>query len=245
MSRAPFVTAMIVLALTSSAFAQAPAPPPKIWTEAVSAGLALTSGNSDTSTVNVGYDIVYAPPTKNRIKSDGLFLRGKTAGEVSTDRLTLNGRDEYKLLDRAFVFGQTQFLKDRFKDIDYFVAPTAGLGYRVADSAATKLTVDAGLGGIWEKNPGVDVKKSGAFTFAEKLSRQISATTTLTESLSALHKTNDFSDALYQVGVGIGAAITARTQLKVELLDTYKNKVPSVSVVKNDVAVILALVYKN
>ena len=39
-------------ATAAPAFAQPPPAPPKVWTVAVSAGLALTSGNTDTSTIN-------------------------------------------------------------------------------------------------------------------------------------------------------------------------------------------------
>jgi putative salt-induced outer membrane protein YdiY len=67
-------------------------------------------------------------------------------------------RDEYRLSTRAFVFGQNQYLRDEFKNIDYLLAPTAGLGYKLFDTATTKLTVDGSVGGVWEKNPGLDVR---------------------------------------------------------------------------------------
>lgn len=224
-----------------------PAPPatPKPWTLAASGGLSLTSGNTDTTTTNVGYEVAYDAGTRNRARTDGLYLRGKNAGELSNDQLALNGRDEYRLVNGAYFFAQTQFLKDRFKEIDYLVAPTAGLGYRLTDSPLNRLSVSIGLGRIWEKNRGVDVAASGVLTFSEKLIKQISATTTLTQTLSALHKTSEFDDALYQMNVGLGAAITARTQLKVELVDTFKNKVPDPAIVRNDVALVVALVFKN
>ena len=119
----------------------------------MSAGLALTSGNTDTSTVNAAYDLVYNPQTKNVVKSDALLLRGKTEGVVSANRFGFNVRDEYSLTPRTFVFGQNTFLKDGFKSIDYLVAPTAGLGYKLFDTKATKHSVDGSSGGVWEKNP--------------------------------------------------------------------------------------------
>jgi putative salt-induced outer membrane protein YdiY len=79
----------------ASAQAQAPPPPPKIWTVAMGAGWAMTSGNSDTSNLNASYDIVYDPQRKNVVKSDGLFLRAKTEGELTANRLGFNIRDEY------------------------------------------------------------------------------------------------------------------------------------------------------
>ena len=48
----PIACAVVaVLCIAAPVFAQAPADPPKVWTVTASAGLALTSGNSDTSTV--------------------------------------------------------------------------------------------------------------------------------------------------------------------------------------------------
>lgn len=245
-----FAFALAFVPTFALAQAPAPPPPPKVWTETASVGLALTSGNKDTSTLNAGYEIVYDPRNgdpqrKNLVKSDGLFLRGKTDGELTAERLVLNARDEYRFHDGFFAFGQTQYLSDRFKEIDYLVAPTTGLGYRLVDTPATRITVDTGAGWVWEKNTGGDLTTSGAVTYSEKLSQQISSTTSFTQTISAIHKMNDFSDALYQFGAAVSAAVTPRTQLKVELQDVYKNRPPDVSVQKNDVALIVALVFKN
>lgn len=223
-------------------FAQAP--PARAMNMTASAGLALTNGNKDTSTLNLGYEAVYDPKTRNVVKSDGLYLRGKTEGTVTTDRLGLNGRDEFKLHSRAFMFGQVQYLQDQFKNIDYLAAPGVGLGYRLADSERTKLSVDGGVGAVWEKPLLGDVKSSGAITVAEKLTHQLSATAALSQSFAVLYKTNDFEDALYTFGASVTAALTARTQLKVEVLDTYKN-LPAPTIVKNDVALIVGMVFKR
>lgn len=235
--------ALLASSLPAAAQAPAPAPPP-VWTVAASAGLALTSGNSDTSTVNVAYDLVYNPGGKNVVKSDALYLRGENEGKLASNRLNINLRDEYSLNPRTFVFGQNQYLQDEFKSIDYLIAPTAGLGYKVIDTAPTKFSVDAGLGGVWEKNTIGDVRSSGAVTFSEKLNHTLTTTTTLTHGFSALWKTKDWEDALYTFGAGVAVSMSTRTQLKVELLDVYKNKPPTPKVGKNDVAILMAIVYK-
>jgi hypothetical protein len=80
-------------------------------------------------------------------------------------------------------------------------------------------------------------------TASEKLTQTLTATTTLTQGVSALWKTKDWDDALYAFTVGVAATISARTQLKVEVLDVYKNK-PLPGIQKNDVAVLMAVVYK-
>jgi putative salt-induced outer membrane protein YdiY len=235
-----------LLATATSAWAQAAAPPPepKIWTVNASAGLALTSGNTDTSTVNMAYDLVYDPQTKNIIKSDALYIHGTSEGELTASRLGFNVRDEYKLKPRVFLFAQNQYLRDEFKNIDWLLAPGGGIGVKLFDSMQTRLSVDGGLAGVWEKNSGFDVRTSGAVTASEKLTQTLTATTTITQSVSALWKTKDWNDSLYTFGAGIAASISTRTQLKVEVLDVFKNLPPTPDIEKNDVAVLMSIVYK-
>ena len=79
---------------------------------------------------------------------------------------------------------------------------------------------------------------------SEKLIQTLTATTTVTQSVTALWKTKNWDDSLYTFGAGVSATISMRTQLKVELLDTYKNLPPLPTIQQNDVAVLMAIVYK-
>lgn len=235
-----------LLATATSAWAQAAAPPPepKVWTVNAGAGLALTSGNTDTSTVNAAYDLVYDPQTRNIVKSDALYIHGTSEGELTASRLGFNVRDEYKLTPRVFLFGQNQYLRDEFKNIDWLLAPGGGIGVKLFDSMQTKLSVDGGLAAVWEKNSGFDVRTSGAVTASERLTQTLTATTTITQGVTALWKTKDWDDSLYTFGAGIAASISTRTQLKVEVLDVFKNLPPTPDIKKNDVAVLMSIVYK-
>jgi len=242
--RARALTLVALLTLVGVSPAVAQDDEPEIWTITASAGLALTSGNTDTSTVNVAYDVVYDPQSRNIVKTDGLFLRGVTEGELSSNRLSLNARDEYHFNGHLFAFGQTQYLRDKFKDIEYLIAPTGGLGYDLVDTDATKLGIDASLGGVWEKSPDDTSRSSGAMTFGQRLTQTLTETTTVTQQFKGLWKTKDFEDSLLTLGASIAASISARTQLKFEVLDTYKNKPRLATTTKHDVAVLMAVVYK-
>lgn len=249
MRRAAYISALcLVLSATavSPLLAQAPPPEPhKVWKLAASLGIAATSGNADTSNLNAAYDLTYDPLTKNIVKSDALLLRGTTEGTLSADRFNWNVRDQYAINGRTYVFGQNQYLRDSFKDIDYLLAPTGGIGYKLVNTPETKLDTDLGAGGVWEKNPNAGTRSSGAITLGEKLSQKLTSTTTFTQSFGGLWKTKDFDDSLYTFGVGVAAAVSSRVQLKVELLDVYKNKPPTALVKKNDLATIVAVVFKN
>ncbi len=216
----------------------------RLWTLTASAGLSLTSGNTNTSTINTSYDVSYRPSARNTFKSDALLIRGKTDGELSTNRLSLNVRHEYRV-DGAYIVAKNQYLRDQFKEIGYLVSPTIGLGIRPVDSDDTTLSMDAGVGGVWEKDTGGPVNASGAVTVSQKLSQAVSATTTLTQSFSGLWKTQDLHDSLYTLGVSLAATISARTQLKVEGLTTFKNKPPRPDLKRNDVSALFAIVFKN
>jgi putative salt-induced outer membrane protein YdiY len=217
---------------------------PSPWHATLGAGLAITSGNSDTSTFNASYAISHDPKARNTFKSDGSYIRGTSSGESSADRLGINVRDQFQCKTGLFVFGQTQYLHDEFKDIQYLVAPTTGLGYNFIDTPQTAIALDLGVGGVWEKNPGADVKSSGAITLNQRLSQTVTSSTTLTQSLAALWPTTDFGDSLWTQTAGMTAAMSSRTQLKVEALDTFKNKPPQ-GIAKNDVSLFVALVFKS
>lgn len=232
--------------VASVAFAQQPAepPPPRTWTGTAGAGLALTSGNSDTLTFNVAFDLTRDPKTRNLTKYKGLYIRGQQDGDATVDRTALAFRDEYTLTPRTFVFGQIEYLRDTFKLIDYLVAPTAGIGFKVVNTEATKFTIDAGGGIVWEKNPGSDVRTSGAVSAGEKVEHALSATSTLKHATTALWKADDFADGLYTFSIGLATKVTETVQLSVDLLDTFKNKPPTAATKKNDVALVTSLAAK-
>jgi hypothetical protein len=119
------------------------------------------------------------------------------------------------------------------------------VGLTTVRTERTTMTIDVGVGGVWEKNPFDDVRASGALTFNQKLSQTISTTTTVTQSIFGLWKTEDLSDSYYQFGVALATALASRTQVKVEFLDNYNRRPTGMGVQKNDVSLVIALVFKN
>jgi putative salt-induced outer membrane protein len=244
------LTLVVLLTAPTTVFAQEPcpcAPPPPtppIWTGSVNFGFGLTSGNSDTRNLNFAFDVTRDAKQKHVFKANALYLWSSQDGEDTANRLGFTARDEYKITDRAYMFVQGQYLRDPFKAIDYLVAPTAGIGYKVVDTEPLKFSVDGGGGVTWEKNPGLDVRTYGAITADENLDYAFSKTASFTHSAVALWKADDFGDALYTIGAGLAASLTTRTTMKFAVLDTYKTKPPEVTVKKNDVALLISVGYK-
>ena len=230
--------------LPNIASAQTPAPPPPGWAGSASAGLALTQGNSDTSTINAAYELKHDSGGPMVFKSNGLLVRGEAEEIKTSDRLSLDGRLERKISGRTSLFGATQYLRDSFKSIDYLVSPTVGITRLLVKDDRTELGVDAGVGLVWEKKPGLELQTDGAVGAGQQFTRKLTSTTELKEKAAGLWKMDDFEDALYTFGVGLAASITAATQMKVEFLDTYKARPPLPGVDKNDIAVLVSFVYK-
>lgn len=221
-----------------------PEPPPGNWVGSAGLGFSLNRGNTDTTNLNVTFDATYDPKKHDLWRFRGLYLRGDTDGEVSVDRLFLEGRYERNLTTRAFVFGQAQYLRDEFKEIDYLFATTAGVGYKVVATDAVSFSVDGGAGVSWEKNLGLDVDTSGVFTAGDQFAWKLSPSATITQGFSSLWIADDFRDALYTFSAGLTTSVLKQVQLKIELLNAYKTRPPNDLVKKNDVAFLTAVVYK-
>jgi putative salt-induced outer membrane protein YdiY len=237
------MVAVLALFGASTAAAQTTEPPAP-WTGSVAAGLAVTAGNSSTTTTNLAFTVESDKTKDNVFRAEGLNIRSSRDGDAIVDRTSLQAQDDFNLTQRTYVFGRFQYLRDVFKSIDYLLAPTGGVGYRLVNTPITTLNADIAGGIVVEKNPGLEKQTSAAIEAGEKAMHKLSDSATLTQSLTGLWKVDDFNDSLVTFQAGLATDITPRTQLKVDFLDTYKNKPPSVLVKKNDTALLMAFVFK-
>lgn len=227
------------------ALAQAPppAPPPGI-AGSLGAGLAVTSGNSDTSTVNVAYDFLRDRGTDLVLKSTGLYLRGANEGETNVDRAAVDARAEYRISPRLAAFGMTTYARDRFKEIDYLLAPTGGLSVKAVATDRTEWITDGSVGFVVEKNTGFGAKTAGAILAGEKFTHRFTQTTRFIHSASGLWKMNDFDDAFYTFAAGLATSVASALELKTEFLSTYKARPTDPALKKADQSIVVSVVYK-
>ena len=232
-----------VLLIVASPIVRAQEAPAKLWNSSLGAGLAITSGNTDTQNINVSFGTIWDPKTNRLFKADALYLRGEANDEKQVDKASAIGRYEQTLSDRAFWFGELSYLRDPFKAINYLVSPIAGAGYHVIKTDSRKLTVDGGLGGIVESTD-LGRSTSGAIKAGESFEWTISPTSKFTQRLNGLWKADDFSDSYYHFDTGITTTIAARAELKVSYLYDYKNRVATPATEKADSALFAAVLYK-
>lgn len=238
-----FVLEVVFWGAVTIVSAQTATPEP-VWTGSAGAGVAVTGGNSDTANYSLSLDLKRDPKTRNLMKFAGVYLRGDQNNETTVDRLSLDFRDEYKFDDRTFLFGEFSYFRDPFKAIDYLMNPVGGIGYKLSATDRLTLAVTGGLGVVWEKDPNVDVATSGTVNAGQNLSYKLSDSAAVTQAISALWKMDDFGDSLYHFSVGLSSTLTKRSELKIDLIDDFKNRTPSPEIKKNDYALIASLVFK-
>ena len=250
MARAAWKVAAVAAAILTQnpAYSQAPQPtaPPPVWTGNVGAGLALTNGNTDTKNINISMGIVRDPKTRSVLRVNGLYLRGEKESELIVNQTQFTIRDEINISPRTFVFAQGNYVRDTFKGIRNLFSPTVGIGYKLINTDAMLLSIDTGVGGVWESDIGRPRVATGAYNAGERFAWKLTPTATVTQSLASLWKMNDWADSLHNFTTGIAVSITAHSEVKVEFLDSFKNRPPPAlpPLKKNDTSLITALVWK-
>jgi putative salt-induced outer membrane protein YdiY len=235
---------LVAPAIHAVAQAHATAAPPKVYTGSFGAGLAITGGNTATKNFNLTFDLTRDPKTKNVIKANALYIRSNANGVTTGDHLALGFRDEYSLSKRVFVYAALPYVRDPFKQISYLINPQGGFGYKLVTTDKNTFTLSGGLGAVWEKDIGIDVKTSGTINAGQSYSYKLSDTTSIAQVFTALWKTSDFNDAFYHTGIALVTSITKRVQVKIEFLDDYKSVTPNPSVKSNDTAFITSFLFK-
>jgi putative salt-induced outer membrane protein YdiY len=244
------IFALAVMLLPAAARAQAPdtapppaapaaEPPPKPWKASLAAGLALTGGNTQTTTTNLSFSFETDKTRRQVFSAEGLNLRSSQDGAAIVDRSTVSARDQYALTPRSYLFGQVQYVRDVFKSIEYLVAPTAGGGVKLIDEDTSALSADLSVGTVVEKDDDLARTTSTAATFSEKASHELATGTDLTQSYSALWSNGH--GILHTLQVGIAAKLNAHIQIKVDAIDTYRTRTFEAGVKPNDTSLLTSL----
>jgi putative salt-induced outer membrane protein len=115
------------------------------WAAEGQLGVVLARGNSDTTTANAKLEVVHTTKaTKDDFEIDGLY--GRTGGIVTAERWATNLQRDWNIGVRTFWFADLRYEHDLFSGFAYQASAATGLGYKLIDSSATKLQVQAGAG---------------------------------------------------------------------------------------------------
>ncbi|MEI6085088.1 MAG: DUF481 domain-containing protein [Verrucomicrobiota bacterium] len=232
----------------------------KPWDRSIAAGVAVTTGNSDSLQFNAGVK-------GNKIwKFDELRLSlggtyGKNDGTVANQQLL--GLAQYKHLFTERFYGTVvaSGLNDAIANIDYRFTVGPGLGYYFIKTDTTQLSADAGPSMVFEKtdvyhpnfaaaNPlsptlwtTSEERSYLAARVGERFDRKLSDTAKCWQQSEFLPQIDNFSNYLLNTEAGVEAALTKTMSLRLVGTHRYQSITQDNSR-HYDITVVSALAYK-
>lgn len=214
---------------------------PATWNTTFSFGGAMTRGNSDTLTAN-------ARLATEKLLGETLFNGSVEGAYGEAEQTDADGvtRDETNVQNAKAAFGLKQrfdgvygfldgfVLTDDIADIDYRGMPSIGLGTFLADEDGLRISVQAGVGYLWEKVGDVE-DDYATYVFGERATYSLSETANLWEEVSYIGSFEDSSDSLVNAELGADAALNETLKLGVVLKYTYDNT-PAPDTEKDDLS---------
>lgn len=239
--------------LPSNSFAECipgndPCAPKKVidaWDKSLAFGFNLTSGNSETTLLNIGARAVRESAIdiwdfsmnynygedKNTVDEDG--------NDTTRNDFRAAGQYDYFLSDRTYIGFGTKFLYDEIADIDYRVTPDPKVGYYLLKDNTFKLRAEAGPSYIFEKVGGLS-NDYLAPRVAERFEWALTCTSKIFQSVEAYFDVNDSENYIVNAEVGAEAALATNLSLVFTVRDTYDNQ-PAEGKEKDDLSVITAI----
>ncbi len=219
MSKVRGIALMAIVLLPMVALADdppAPPPPPMgVWTGSGQFGFMDSHGNSNAKSANAALDMSYLQDAwKHTLHLDLLY--GESADITSAERYDALWQTNYNLNSTLYTFGAARYGRDLFDGFQYQASGTAGLGYKLFDTDAIKLSVQVGAG-YMASRPEL-IQTVGTVTYRTPLETQNYAVGTVGLDYSQkLTSSTTLSDTLLVNAGGPNTLITNTLALAVKM----------------------------
>jgi len=125
------------------------ADPPPPWSGELSAGLVMTTGNSQSASTNAkGEGVFNSERWRNTFTGAAIKAEQTTAGVevVTAERYTVGNKTDFNFTDRDYAFFALEFEKDLIGPVRERTSETAGYGRKVLTGPAHLLELEIGAG---------------------------------------------------------------------------------------------------
>jgi len=140
---APAIVLMMVLPVSLNAQETEEETSP--WAGKATLGYLATSGNTENSTLNSGFEVGYTSGKWMHLLTAAAI--NSSENEITTaEAYDLGWKSERKLTDHDFLFGRVQWRKDNFGAYDTQFSQTVGYGRRVINNDQHSLNIELGVG---------------------------------------------------------------------------------------------------
>ena len=162
------LSGLLLCVVTPLVAAQDPPPPPP-WAGEASAGVIITSGNSETSTLNGKGELVFNSESALwRNTANATAIRSEqtdaaTGVETKTaERYLVGNKTDFNFTDRDYAFLALEFEKDLVGPIRERTSETAGYGRKLLTGPAHLLEAEIGAGARQTEDQGTAEKNADA-----------------------------------------------------------------------------------
>ena len=169
------LVALFLLPLSLSAHEEPAAEEdPSPWSGKISFGYLATSGNTENSNLNGGFEVGYATGKWTHLL-DAYAINASENNVNTAEAYGAGWKSEWNLSETSFLYGKLSYRNDRFSGFPTQFSQTVGYGRRFIDTARHTLNAEAGAGarqseradGVDENNVILDAALHYKWTFSE------------------------------------------------------------------------------
>jgi putative salt-induced outer membrane protein len=186
------------------------------WSGAAELGYVVTTGNTETQSLTAKLRVRYeALKWRHELKAE--LLKAEDQKLVTAESYKLEGRSEYKLSVRDYLFGLARYEDDRFAGYDRRTTEVAGYGYHLLRGETFKWDLEVGAGARQTEFTDGRRDAEGLYRLGTRLEWIISPTSSLVENLSAEQgDANRFTESTTELKVKINASLALKVGLNIK-----------------------------
>ena len=225
------------------------APVTNKWISSVTAGLTLTSGNSDTLLATAaGATLIRWSKNEFGAGIDGAYGTSKVppATTNTVNNEMIHGFLQYNRVftEKFYGYGRLEGRDDQVADLQYRITLGPGAGYYFIRNTNTDLSLEAGVSYLWQMQADV-YDDYWTIRMAQRFHQVISDRARLRESIEYLPQADDFNNYVVTALIGIEADITKDKKFAITsyVTDVYNSR-PAPGKKNADVTWVTGVVYK-
>lgn len=115
------------------------------WAGKATLGYLATSGNTENSTLNTGFEVGYTSGQWAHLL-EAAAISASENEKTTAEAYDLGWKSEREITDQDFLFGRLQWRKDNFGAFDTQFSQAVGYGRRLIDNDKHKLNAELGVG---------------------------------------------------------------------------------------------------
>ena len=217
------------------------------WESSISAGLTLTSGNSDTLLTTAAVGTQRKTPI-NEYTFGADMAYGKSDSVKNVETYHLLGQYNHLFSERAFGYLRAEFLRDTIADLRSRFTISPGAGYYFLKETNTTLAGEVGPGVIF-RDQGGDHEMFATLRIAERFEHKFAPGTRVWQSVEFLPEVDKLQNYIVNAEIGAEAALSKSLSLRVVLSDCYNsepafNQNQMTLKKRNDVKIVSGIAYR-